>query len=312
MPPIFQFPRDQKKIANLAGRKSRRIFFAASIKISPARFRELGKLIPRGYRPVFGFYRDKKIHQLGGAVLQAQTTWRGFKFPARATIVRYTEADGPALIRALRSDKLVFVRGSWATALYFRDEWHQSFRANRKLKVSDIAMVSPFTRAEAQRLPGYRPGAARVGRRRATAFDRLMVKRVAGLAAQSLCWIYQRGAVIVRGQKILVEAFNRVWPYPAYCLHQGCVRENEMIPSGAQLERCFTSHSEMGVIATAAARGIKLKGGVMYTTTFPCINCAKVIANSGLKEIIFWKDYASRSGELVLSGAGVRMTKLKI
>lgn len=307
----LQFPQDKKEITTLA-LKQPVIFFAAPIKISPARFRELLKLVPRGYQPVFGFYRDQKIHQLGGTVLQAQTTWRGFKFPARATIVRYAEADGPALIRALHADKLVFVRGSWATALYFRDEWHDSFAANPKLKVSDIIMVSPYTRREAARLPGYLKKAARVGQRRATAFDLQMVKRVEGEAAQSLCWVCQRGAVIVRGKKIVVEAFNRVWPYPAYCLHEGCVREREMIPSGAQLERCFTSHSEMGVIAIAAARGIKLAGGVMYTTTFPCINCAKVIANSGLKEILFWKDYASRSGELVLTGAGVKMTKLKI
>lgn len=311
MPRNLQFPQDKKEITTLA-LKQLVIFFAAPIKISPARFRELLKLIPRGYQPVFGFYKDKKIRQLGGTVLQAQTIWNDFQFPRGATIIRYAEEDGPALIHVLRADKLVFVRGSWATALYFREEWHGSFAANPRLAVSDITMVSPYTQAEARRLPGYRGGAAKVSQRRATAFDRKMVARVAELSSRSLCWVCQRGAVIVRGKKVLVESFNRVWPYPAYCLHEGCVREQEMIPSGQLLERCFTSHSEMGAIATAGARGIKLAGGVMYTTTFPCINCAKVIANSGLKEIIFWKDYASRSGELVLSGAGVKMTKLKI
>lgn len=307
----LEFPQDKKEITTLA-LKQPVILFAAPIKISPARFRELLKLIPRGYRPVFGFYRDKKIHQLGGAILQAQTTWREFKFPARATIVRYTEADGPALIRALRADKLVFMRGSWATALYLRAEWHAAFRSNPRLKVSDITMVSPFTTREGKRQRGYRQKNLSMTTRRANAFERKMFKRVEALSGQSLCWVRQRGAVVVRGQRVLVESFIRVWPYEAYCLHQGCVRERQLIPSGQKLEKCFSAHAEMDAISQATKRGIKLDRSVMYTTTFPCINCAKVIVGSGIKEVIFREDYANRDGALILSGAGVKMTKLRI
>jgi dCMP deaminase len=289
---------------------TRLIFFAAPIKISAARFQELLKHIPAGYRPVFGFFRHAQIYQLGGPTFEAQTHWRRFPFPPRSIVIRYAEKDGPALFTDLKADKIVFVRGSWSTALYFQQKWHNAFRANPRLKVADITMVSPFTATEISAQPGQRLRPARRQERVATPFDKKMQARVEAIAARSLCWVRQRGAVVVKDKKIVAAAYNRVWPYEAYCLHEGCVREQELIPSGEQLDKCFTSHAEMSAIAIAAQRGLGLRGGAMYTTTFPCINCAKAMANSGLREVIFWEDYANQRGELILAGAGVKMTKL--
>lgn len=132
MSAYLKFPQDKKEIAALAASR-RVIFFAAPIQISPARFRELLKFIPRGFQPVFGFYRDKKIANLAGPVLAAQTDWSAFTFPPRAVIVSYREQAGAQLVSILRARRLVFVHGSGSSALYLREIWHAAFRARRDL-----------------------------------------------------------------------------------------------------------------------------------------------------------------------------------
>ncbi len=65
----------------------------------------------------------------------------------------------------------------------------------------------------------------------------------------------------------------------------------------------WTTHAELNVICNAARNGQTLLNAVMYTTSHPCVGCAKAIVQSGIKEVIipskeadpFWK--AGRWGE---------------
>jgi len=58
-------------------------------------------------------------------------------------------------------------------------------------------------------------------------------------------------------------------------------------------------HAEMEAILSAARRGVSVKGTTLYTTTFPCHNCAKHIVGSGIKRVIYIEPYPkSLAGEL--------------
>ncbi|GEP45243.1 anti-phage dCTP deaminase [Brevifollis gellanilyticus] len=50
-------------------------------------------------------------------------------------------------------------------------------------------------------------------------------------------------------------------------------------------------HAEMAAITDAAKRGIALKGAVLYSTTFPCHNCAKHIVASGINRVVYVEPY---------------------
>src|ERR1041385_9081200 len=50
-------------------------------------------------------------------------------------------------------------------------------------------------------------------------------------------------------------------------------------------------HAEMAALTDAARRGIAVGGGVLYTTTFPCHNCAKHIVASGIKRLVYIEPY---------------------
>ncbi len=50
-------------------------------------------------------------------------------------------------------------------------------------------------------------------------------------------------------------------------------------------------HAEMSLVTDAASRGISLKNAILYTTTFPCHNCARHIIATGIKRIVYIEPY---------------------
>jgi dCMP deaminase len=54
-----------------------------------------------------------------------------------------------------------------------------------------------------------------------------------------------------------------------------------------------TVHAEQNAIADAARRGSAVEGCVAYVTHYPCINCAKILAASGIAEIRYHRDYTN-------------------
>jgi len=58
-------------------------------------------------------------------------------------------------------------------------------------------------------------------------------------------------------------------------------------------------HAEMNALLDAARRGIAVQDGTLYTTTFPCHNCARHIIGSGIARVVFIEPYIkSRTAEL--------------
>lgn len=48
-----------------------------------------------------------------------------------------------------------------------------------------------------------------------------------------------------------------------------------------------TTHAEMAALLDAARRGVSIEGCVLYTTTFPCHNCAKHIVAAGIRKVVY-------------------------
>lgn len=56
-------------------------------------------------------------------------------------------------------------------------------------------------------------------------------------------------------------------------------------------------HAEMAAILDAARRGAAVRGASLFTTTFPCHNCAKHIVGAGLKRVIYIAPYPKSLAE---------------
>lgn len=135
--------------------------------------------------------------------------------------------------------------------------------------------------------------------------------RIAMLAAtRSTCLRRQVGAVIVKSKKVLATGYNGSPSGLKHCLDIGCLREELGIPSGQRHELCRAIHAEQNAIIQAATSGISIEGSILYSTTFPCILCAKMLINAGIREIYITEGYPDDLSRQMLDEAGVEVHHL--
>lgn len=89
------------------------------------------------------------------------------------------------------------------------------------------------------------------------------------------------GAIVVNdSRRILATGFNGI---PI-----GVADDKDIYPERYDRSRdkyLYVSHAEANVIAFAANEGVSLKGGTMYVTLHPCVECSKAIIMAGIKEV---------------------------
>ena len=130
------------------------------------------------------------------------------------------------------------------------------------------------------------------------------------VATWSSCIRRQVGAVIVRDKRVMTTGYNGAPMGVKTCVEKGeCLREKLKIASGTHAETCYAAHAEQNAIIQAAREGISLKGCVLYCTHQPCVVCAKMIINAGIKEVIYKEGYPDEFSLEILNEAGVKLTK---
>jgi len=134
-------------------------------------------------------------------------------------------------------------------------------------------------------------------------FSRIVVE----VSKRSTCLRRQVGAILVRDKRILSTGYNGVPSGIVHCSERGCLREERRVPSGERHELCRGLHAEMNAIIQAATYGISIKGATLYSTTFPCSLCARMLINAGIVRIVAQSDYADALAKEMLSEAGVKV-----
>jgi len=112
------------------------------------------------------------------------------------------------------------------------------------------------------------------------------------VASRSNCTRRHVGAVVVRDNHILATGYNGTPRGVKNCFEGGCPRCAGEVKSGTKLEECLCTHAEQNAICQAALYGHALEGGTIYVTLSPCLTCAKLIVNAGIKEVVYGGDYA--------------------
>lgn len=130
------------------------------------------------------------------------------------------------------------------------------------------------------------------------------------VSRRSTCLRRQVGALIVKGKRILTTGYNGAPSGLKHCSEVGCLREKLQIPSAERQELCRASHAEQNAIIQAAQHGISIDGATIYSTHFPCVTCAKMIINSGIKRIIYQKGYPDQLSQELLEEAGIELKKM--
>lgn len=119
----------------------------------------------------------------------------------------------------------------------------------------------------------------------------------------------QVGAIIPYDEGKCLTGFNMHMPTNDTHYIVGDPRLN--MKPGESPDICSAIHAEALVISTAAKEGIALQGKSIYTTTFPCPVCARLIAMSGIKKVLFKEGYSVLDAADILMYAGVEIFQVK-
>jgi dCMP deaminase len=142
--------------------------------------------------------------------------------------------------------------------------------------------------------------------------DEYFLKIASVVAERATCLRHHVGAVAVKDKHILATGYNGAPRGIAHCLDVGCLREQLGVPSGERHELCRAIHAEQNAIIQAAIHGVAIEGATLYCTHQPGILCAKMIINSGVKEIFFAEGYPDELSLAMFAEAGVAVHREEV
>lgn len=124
-------------------------------------------------------------------------------------------------------------------------------------------------------------------------------------ATRSQCPRRRVGAVLVQGKKLLGTAYNGAPMGVPDCEEAGCMiaedYEQVIVDGVEQMikkQRCIrTIHAEQNLLLFTDRKD--RDGSTVYVTDQPCWTCANMLANSGIKEIVYHRPYPKDSEKVI-------------
>ena len=114
-------------------------------------------------------------------------------------------------------------------------------------------------------------------------WDEYFMQIAQTVASRATCDRKHVGTVIARDHQILATGYNGSIAGLEHCDEAGHMMEDG---------HCVrTVHAENNAILQAARNGVRIDGATIYITASPCWHCFKMIANAGLKRIVFGEFY---------------------
>ena len=113
-------------------------------------------------------------------------------------------------------------------------------------------------------------------------------------AENSYCKRRRVGALIVKDQMIISDGYNGT---PSG-FENVCEDENNVT-------KPYVLHAEANAITKVAASNNNSKESTIYITSSPCIECAKLIIQAGIKRVVFSEKYHTEEGINLLARAGI-------
>ena len=130
------------------------------------------------------------------------------------------------------------------------------------------------------------------------------------VSKRATCLRRKVGAVLVKEKRILATGYNGAPSGLSHCLDIGCLRDKLNVPSGERHELCRALHAEQNALIQASLHGISVKAGTLYATNQPCVICAKMLINAGIKEIVIADGYPDELAMEFLGKARIKIRKV--
>lgn len=131
-------------------------------------------------------------------------------------------------------------------------------------------------------------------------YDRRYLEMAGIWAQNSYCKRAQVGALIVKEQMIISDGYNGT---PAGFENVCEDKDGTTKP--------YVLHAEANAITKVAKSNNSSEGATLYITTSPCMECAKLIIQAGIRRVVYSDNYRIQDGVDLLKRAGVEVIFLE-
>ena len=132
-------------------------------------------------------------------------------------------------------------------------------------------------------------------------FDAKYLRMAKIWATNSYCKRRQVGALLVKYNMIISDGYNGT---PAG-FENVCEDENGVT-------KPYVLHAEANALTKVAKSGNSAAGATLYVTASPCMECSKLIIQSGIKRVVYSDEYRLDDGIKLLKRAGIEVEKLEV
>ena len=137
--------------------------------------------------------------------------------------------------------------------------------------------------------------------KRQNQFDKRYLEMARIWSKNSYCKRRQVGALIVKGRMIISDGYNGT----PEGFENVCEDENDKT-------KPYVLHAEANAITKVAKSNNSSEGATLYITTSPCLECAKLIIQSGIKRVVFCDAYRKDDGIELLNRAEIEVKYLEM
>jgi len=131
-------------------------------------------------------------------------------------------------------------------------------------------------------------------------YDKAYMRMAFEWAKLSYCQRKQVGSLIVKDRMIISDGYNGT----PTGFENDC--EDDL-----NTTKWYVLHAEANAILKVARSTQSCEGATLYITLSPCKECSKLIYQSGIKRVVYAKEYKDTTGLEFLAKAGVTLTHLK-
>ena len=131
----------------------------------------------------------------------------------------------------------------------------------------------------------------------------------------------QVGALVVKDRMIISDGYNGTPSgFENICEDAICQKPNDpYCPAGLECFNCefaklktkpYVLHAEANALSKLARSGNNSEGATLYVTDEPCLDCAKMIIQAGIKRVVFWREYHTHEGTQLLLRAKIQIDQI--
>ena len=129
-------------------------------------------------------------------------------------------------------------------------------------------------------------------------FDHSYLEMAEIWAQNSYCKRRKVGALLVKDRMIISDGYN------------GTPSGFENICEEDGVTKPYVLHAEANAITKVAKSGNSSEGATLYVTASPCLECSKLIIQSGIKRVVYRDEYRITDGIDLLRRAGIEVEKV--